>query len=78
VTKDVDDGDVDDGLELAQQEVRQHRSEYGGEVAEHGEGMVDHLCKKQNSIKNCENLSKNSFISLFQFQLRFRHSTSQL
>ena len=43
VPQHVDDGDVDDGLELAQQQVSQHRPEYRGEVAEHGEGVIDHL-----------------------------------
>ena len=42
MTKDIDDRDVDDRLELAQQSVGQDGSEDGGEVAEHGEGVVDH------------------------------------
>ena len=43
MAQNVDDRDVDDGLELAQQQVSQHRPEYRGEVAEHGEGVIDHL-----------------------------------
>ena len=42
VAEDVDDRDVDDRLELAQQGVGQDGPEDGGEVAEHGEGVVDH------------------------------------
>ena len=37
----VDDGDVDNGLELAKQCVRQDGSKDGGEVTEHGKGVVD-------------------------------------
>ena len=42
MAEDVDDRDVDNRLELAQQGVGQDGSEDGGEVAEHGEGVVDH------------------------------------
>ena len=42
VAQDVEEGNVDDRLELAQQSVGQDGSEDGGEVAEHGEGVVDH------------------------------------
>ena len=42
VAEDVDDRDVDNRLELAQQCVGQDGPEDGGEVAEHGEGVVDH------------------------------------
>jgi hypothetical protein len=45
----VDDGDVDDGLELPEQQVRQHGAEYRGEVAEHREGVVDHLQANKTS-----------------------------
>ena len=38
----IDDRDVDNGLELAQQGVCKDGAEDGGEVAEHGEGVVDH------------------------------------
>ena len=38
----VDDRDVDNRLELAQQGVRKDGAKDGGEVAEHGEGVVDH------------------------------------
>ena len=45
----VDDGDVHDRLELAQELVGNHGPEDGGEVAEHGKGVVDDgglvLCK---------------------------------
>ena len=37
----INDRDVDNGLELAQQGVGQDGSKDGGEVAEHGEGVVD-------------------------------------
>ena len=42
MTKDIDDRDVDDRLELAQQGVGKDGAKDGGEVAEHGEGVVDH------------------------------------
>ena len=42
VTEYVDDRDVDNRLELAQQGVRKDGAKDGGEVAEHGEGVVDH------------------------------------
>ena len=38
----VNDRDVDNRLELAQQGVRKDGAKDGGEVAEHGEGVVDH------------------------------------
>ena len=38
----VYDRDVDNGLELAQQGVGKDGAKDGGEVAEHGEGVVDH------------------------------------
>ncbi len=43
VAQDVDHGDVDDSLELAEHQVCQHGPEDGRKVAEHGEGVVDHL-----------------------------------
>ena len=42
MAEDVKEGDVDDRLELAQELVGDPCSEDGGEVAEHGEGVVDH------------------------------------
>lgn len=41
MTKNVDDWDVDDGFELAEELVSNHGPEHGAEVAEHGEGVVD-------------------------------------
>ena len=41
VAEDVDEGDVDDRLELAPEDVGDHGPEDGGEVAEGGEGVVD-------------------------------------
>ena len=38
----INDRDVDDCLELAQQGVCKDGAKDGGEVAEHGEGVVDH------------------------------------
>ena len=38
----VNDRDVDNCLELAQQGVGKDGAKDGGEVAEHGEGVVDH------------------------------------
>ena len=42
VAENVNDRDVDNRLELAQQGVRKDGAKDGGEVAEHGEGVVDH------------------------------------
>ena len=42
MTEDVDDGDVDDRLELAEEHVGDHGPKDGCEVTEHGEGVVDH------------------------------------
>ncbi len=53
----VDDGDVDDRLELPEQQVRQHGAEYRGEVAEHREGVVDHL-QKQTKLPNTQKTEK--------------------
>ena len=41
MTKNIDDRDVDNGLELPEQLVGNHGTKDGGEVAEHGEGVVD-------------------------------------
>ncbi len=46
----VDDGDIDDRLELPEQQVCQHGAEYRGEVAEHREGVVDHLQANKTSL----------------------------
>ena len=41
VAEDIDHGDVDDGLELAEELVRDPGAQDRGEVAEGGEGVVD-------------------------------------
>ena len=41
MTEDVDDRDVDDGLELSKEGVGEDGAKDGSEVAEHGEYMVD-------------------------------------
>ena len=41
MTENVDDGDVDDGLEFTEELVGNHGAKHGTEVAEHGEGVVD-------------------------------------
>ena len=43
MTEDVDDGDIDDRLELAEEHVGDHGPKDGCEVTEHGEGVVDDL-----------------------------------
>ena len=43
VPQHVDDGDVDDGLELAQQQVSQQSPEYRGKVAHAHEPVIDGL-----------------------------------
>ena len=50
MAENVDDGDVHDGLELAQEHVGQQCAKYGCEVAHHWEGMVDGL--KQIEIQD--------------------------
>ena len=42
MTKNIDHRDVDNCLELPEKLVGNHGTEDGGEVAEHGEGVVDH------------------------------------
>ena len=41
MAKNIEDGDVDNGLELSQELVSNHGTKYGSEVAKHGEGVVD-------------------------------------
>ena len=50
----VDNRDVDDGLELAEEHVGQHGPEDGGEVAAHRETMVDSLEKNIVKINKCK------------------------
>ena len=41
MAENIEDGDVDNGLELSQELVSNHGTKYGCEVAKHGEGVVD-------------------------------------
>ena len=41
MAENIDDGDVDDGLELSKELVSNHGTKDGSEIAEHREGVVD-------------------------------------